>query len=91
MPQVTAAVLAAPEQAPGSAAGATVTVLVVVVLGFLLYRAIDKRQAKWPHLIMAFAMGVLLAGSLFGTAIKQVSNSLGTAMVQMLTTVSGTG
>ena len=95
-------VAGAPQQVPEAAPGGGVvaglaggSVLVVVVLGFLLHRQIEKKKLQWSHAIMAFAMGTLLAGSIIGAVVKTTALNIGGAGQQMLTTYgnsdTGTG
>lgn len=92
----TAAVLAAePAQAPIQAAPGVIpagsSLIIILIVGFLLYRAVDKKKAKPVHLIMAFVMGALLSGSMLGVMAKQTSESVGTGVQTMLGTVVGPG
>jgi hypothetical protein len=78
-----------PQAAP-SAAGASAITLVVLVVGFLLWRLVEKKKAKTPHLLMAAAFGVLISGSLFGALTVQMSASLGASLSTMLTSFTQT-
>ncbi|TMQ96815.1 hypothetical protein ETD83_20900 [Actinomadura soli] len=78
----------APTQLPGEAEGGTI--MIVVIGGFLWY-ILKHKKAKPVHVIVSFAAGVLLAGSLFGLMARQVSASLGTGLQTMLGTVNTSG
>ncbi|MFI0412444.1 hypothetical protein [Actinomadura sp. 3N508] len=78
----------APTQLPGEAEGGTI--MIVVIGGFLWY-ILKHKKAKPVHVIVSFAAGVLLAGSLFGLMARQVSASLGTGLNTMFSTVTTTG
>ncbi|XVQ16372.1 hypothetical protein ACQP1W_52510 (plasmid) [Spirillospora sp. CA-255316] len=86
--------LAAPPQAPqqqaapNPATAGGVGLVVVVALGFLIHRLIDKNKLKWSHAIMCFTMGVLLAGSMLGIMAKQIAGSLGGGLNTMFSTVT---
>jgi hypothetical protein len=94
MTQVISGVAAAtPQEAPaavsgsGIAAGGT-SLIIVLLLGFYLYRAVDKKKTKPIYLVAAFTVGALLSGSLVGVMAKQTANSLGTGAVTMFGTVT---
>ncbi|MFI6522619.1 hypothetical protein ACIBF1_44200 [Spirillospora sp. NPDC050679] len=83
-----------PQQAPASAPSPVMAagggVLVVLLLGFYLHTQLKSKKAKVPHVLAAFTMGVLLAGSVLGAVALQASNTAGTSLTQLLTTVTGT-
>lgn len=87
------AVLAVPENAPSRGpVTAGTSLIVVLVLAFLLWRALEKKRARWSHTLMAFTMGVLLAGSMLGVMAQQTAASIGQGFATMFSTVtSGTG
>ncbi|WP_242911456.1 hypothetical protein [Actinomadura terrae] len=95
--QVTGVVLAAPPQKPDAAPGGAAAVggglglVIVVALGFLIHKQLDKKKLKFSHAMMCFTMGVLLAGSVFGIMAKQIAGSLGTAGATMFNTVATNG
>lgn len=77
-------------QAQQIPAGETASLVVVLILGFLLWRSVDQGKARWPIIGMAFTAGVLLSGSLIGQMADQLADSVGQAAVQMFTTVADT-
>lgn len=92
-PAVTGTTLAdvpAQPQVLPAAAGASAITLIVLVVGFLLWRLIERKKAKTAHLLMAAAFGVLISGSLFGALTLQMSAALGASLSTMLTSVTQT-
>ncbi|MGI5233759.1 hypothetical protein [Actinoallomurus sp. CA-142502] len=92
-PAVAAA--ATPEQLPAStattvAAGST-GLIIVLLIGFVLWRALDKKKAKPMHLALAFTMGALLSGSMVGVMAKQTADSIGSGVATMFSTVTTSG
>ncbi|MQY04145.1 hypothetical protein [Actinomadura macrotermitis] len=81
---------AAPAAAPNPVMAAGGAVLVVLLLGFYLHTQLKSKKARVPHVLAAFTMGVLLAGSVLGAVALQASNTAGASLTQLLTTVTGT-
>lgn len=91
----TAVVAAAPEGVPSSAgsmaAGGT-GLIIVLLIGFFLYRAVEKKKARPSHVALAFTAGVLLSGSMVGVMAQQTATSIGGGLTTMFSTVtSGSG
>lgn len=89
------AAAATPEQIPTGtattvAAGST-GLIIVLLIGFFLWRAVDKKKAKPVHIALAFTMGALLSGSMVGVMAKQTADSIGTGVATMFSTVTTTG
>lgn len=92
-----AVVVASPGQAQGllaqqqaqSPAGAAASLIIVVVLGFILVQGIREKRVRPMWVALAFAAGVLLSGSVVGELVDSMSASLGSALMGMLTTVTG--
>jgi len=90
---VTAA--ATPEELPATsattvAAGST-GLIIVLLIGFFLWRAVDKKKAKPVHIALAFTMGALLSGSMVGVMAKQTADSIGSGVATMFSTVTTSG
>jgi preprotein translocase subunit YajC len=62
--------------------------VMVLIFGFLMWRWIEKKKAKPAHMLVAFAAGVMLAGSLVGTITKQTTTAVGSGVQNMLGTVT---
>lgn len=77
------------QQQAQSPAGAAASLIIVVVLGFILVQGIREKRVRPMWVALAFAAGVLLSGSIFGELVESTSDSIGTAMMNMLTTVAG--
>ena len=81
----------APASVSGVAAGVGTSVIVIILLAWWIHRAIEKKKIKTGHLVGAFVMGVLLAGSMIGGIAKTTTNSLGTGVMSVLGGITGTG
>lgn len=75
----------------GQVATGGASVLAVVVLGFLWRDFVKHKGAKWVHMIVAFSMGVLLAGSFAGLMVHNLTNAGAGAAANMVGQVGGTG
>lgn len=90
----TAVVAAPPQEMPSSAAGvagAGTSLVIVLLIGFLLWRAIEKKKAKPAYVILAFTAGVLLSGSMVGVMAQQTATSVGGGLTTMFSTVTNGG
>ena len=89
-------VLAEVQRAPSSVAGISnvaggTSLVIVLLLGFMLYRAIEKKKTKPGYVAMAFTAGVLLSGSMVGVMAQQTATSVGGGLTTMFSTVTSNG